>query len=105
MDARTHIELIKFFNIYRLVCPFFIFVAFISLLYAVPFIFIYFAALIPTMIIPAKCIKTECSGKMKLNTERLSFWDVTYCYQCEHCGAIYEEKIFDPDFQITSEFS
>ena len=106
MNIKLHVALYRFFSIYRLIAPI---LACAVLASASPYIIgvfalIYFAPLLLTWLLPVECINSGCTGRMELTSERTSFWLVNYLYKCDNCGVVFQEKILDPNIEITVEF-
>jgi len=107
MSIILHMTLNRFFNIFRLVAPFFMcgmvgrplgpLVAVILL--------IYFTPLLLTWLVYVNCIRIGCTGRMHITTERLSFWYVKQLYQGDNCSAERQTEVFNPDITITYEYS
>jgi hypothetical protein len=107
MSKELHLGLNKFINIYRLVAPLFAcvlmswpptpFMIILVLTYLLPALLIWIA--------PVDCDSVECRGQMRVSTERVSFWSVEYRYKCDSCSAVYQAKIFNPNIEVTAEFS
>ena len=52
-------------------------------------------------LIPIRCIRDGCAGRMRRGEERISFWRVRATYRCEDCDMIHEVEIFNPNIEIT----
>lgn len=106
MNVRLHVALNQFFHVYRLVCPFLICTIFSAPIPIVVLILLpYFVPLLLTWLVPVECLSRGCTGRMQSTNERLSFWSVILIYKCDTCGKVHREEIFNPDFEITVEFS
>ena len=105
MNVRLHIALDQFFNVFRLVTPIFgcIAIASAPIPVIVMILLVYFAPLLLMWLIPADCIGMGCTGRMRLTTERVSFWRVSSLYQCDNCGTIHRAEIFNPNVEFTVE--
>lgn len=106
MNIRMHFALNRFFNIFRLIAPL---LACAVLASASPyvigaFVLAYFVPPLLTWLMPVECDSFGCTGYMKYSTERLSFWFVNDLYTCDTCGRVLQEKIFNPDIEVTVEF-
>jgi hypothetical protein len=107
MSKEQHLGLNKFINIYRLIAPLFLcgmvsgppnaFVIMVVLIYLIPQLLIWF--------VPVDCFVMGCNGRMQVSAERLSFWAVHYQYKCDRCDAERQAKIFNPNIEVTAEYS
>lgn len=106
MSKELHLSLNKFVNIYRLIAPLFlcgatwppnVFVIMVALIYLIPQLLIWF--------IPVDCFRMGCRGQMQVESERLSFWSVQFHYKCNRCDVEHQAKIFNPDIEVTVEYS
>lgn len=106
MNVGLHVALNQFFHYYRLVSLFFACAIFSA---STPIVFLlllpYFAPLLITWLVPVACTSMGCTGRMQVTSERLTFWRVRLLFTCVNCGAVHRAEIFNPDFEITAEFS
>ncbi len=106
MNPKQHAALNQFFYVYRLVAPLFIFGILIAPVpVTVIVLFLYFGPCLLTWLIPVKCTRMGCASRMKVTTERTSFWRAHLHFRCDTCCKVYQEEIFNPDIEVTAEFS
>lgn len=107
MSFSLHITLTRFFHIFRLIAPFFM--CGIgwppSALVVAVILLIYFAPLLILWLVHVDCSRIGCTGRMRVTFERMSFWHVRQLYQCDNCEAEYQAEVFNPDINVTCEYS
>ncbi len=59
------------------------------------------ALLLAWYVLPIRCIREGCAGRMHRCDERISFWTVRTVYRCEDCGAVHQADICSPNLEIT----
>jgi hypothetical protein len=106
MSVKQHIELNKFFHVYRLVFPFFFCLITVAPIPAIVLVLLaYFTPPLLIWLIPVKCIWMGCTGHMKITTKRIAFWTVRLLYECDTCCAVRRAEIICPNIEVTVEFS
>ena len=104
MNIRKHILLIQFSGFIRLTAlPLFIIISMHRLL--LPILILIPVGLFVTpllaWLVPVSCEGLGCTGCLEHTSERLSFLWVREIFRCKDCGAVFQEKVFDPDVEFT----
>ena len=107
MSISLHLTLKKFFNVFRLIAPFFMcgMLIWSPNALVVLILLVFFAPLLLTWLVPVDCARMGCTGRMQVTSERVSFWRERLHYKCELCNDENQAEIFNPNIVITGEYS